>query len=241
MRIAMYVDGWNMHGSLKNAGIREYGWCDFKLLARQQTGRATAEVAVKFFTASDKPHPEKIPDKQYIWWKALTLLGCEIVEGEFRSTAEEVKEWTRFNGRKLREKMTDVALASHLVADCNRIEPILGGTGEYSWKPGYDEAVLLAQDTDFVPAVKIVSEQPFNRRVHVLLPPSDEPAMENASRFWKKELTRRTVIIHQLTKADFAKALLPRYVKGPGGEVVECHREWMYREKFEGQKIAPRR
>jgi hypothetical protein len=25
MRIAMYVDGWNMHGSMKNAGIRAYG------------------------------------------------------------------------------------------------------------------------------------------------------------------------------------------------------------------------
>jgi hypothetical protein len=62
--------------------------------------------------------------------------------------------------------------------------------------------------------------------------------MENISRFCKKELTRRTVIIHQLTKDDFAKALLPRLVKGTGGQVVECHGEWMYREKYEGRSAA---
>jgi hypothetical protein len=232
----MYVDGWNMHGSMKNAGIRAYGWCDFRLLTRQLTGHDDVDIGVKFFTASDTPHPKKIPDKQARWWKALRLLGSEIVEGEFRPTGDETKEWTRYSGNKLREKMTDVALASHLIADCSRV----GFTGKEYWAQGYDEAVLLAQDTDYVPAVRIVSRAPFAKRVHVLLPPSDLPARDNALRIWTKEFAGSTVVIRQLTRTDFAKALLPRFVQGPAGEVAECHHEWMYREKYERQSSRSR-
>jgi hypothetical protein len=83
-----------------------------------------------------------------------------------------------------------------------------------------------------VPAVEAVCDPPFRRRVHVLLPPSDFPAQTNAFEFWKKRFKGRAVVVHQLTQADFAKALLPQLVKGPGG-VVECHPEWMYCGKYE--------
>ena len=235
-RIAMYVDGWNMLCSMKRAGIRKYGWCDFRLLAQQQTGCAKEDVTVKFFTSWDTPNPDRSLKKQEIWWKALELGRCDIVRGEFRPTMDEVEEWNRATGKQWREKMTDIKLASHLIADCNLIERVPGSTEEYRWQPGYKEAILLTQDTDFVPAVKIVSEQPFSRRVHVLLPPSDEPAMENASRFWRKELPSRMVIIHQLTQPDFGKALLDRRVHGPNGEVAECHHEWICREDYELQQ-----
>jgi len=63
MRITMYIDGWSMHGSMRDAGIRPYGCCDFEMLARQKTGHKGAEVRVKFFTASDW-HTDKLIDKQ---------------------------------------------------------------------------------------------------------------------------------------------------------------------------------
>src|ERR1017187_10033943 len=37
-RLAMFVDGWNFYWSLVDAGIKPYGWCNFAMLARQQTG-----------------------------------------------------------------------------------------------------------------------------------------------------------------------------------------------------------
>jgi len=222
MRIAMYVDGWNMLGRMRAADIRDYGWCDFRVLAREVTGYKDAEVRVKFFTASDY-RPERIADKQARWWDALKFMGCDVVPaGEFRR-----------RGKKHAEKMTDVALASHLIADCVQLESAFGQPGEYRWKPGYDEAVLLTKDSDFIPAVRVVSEPPFRRPVYVLMPGSGTQAQEKARDFWARQFPTGTVVVRPLTKTDFAKALLPLYVKGPGDKVVQCHPEWMYREKYE--------
>jgi hypothetical protein len=44
------------------------------------------------------------------------------------------------------------------------------------------------------------------------------------------------VSVHKLSEADFAKALLPRVVKGNLGQKVVCHDEWMWREKYESEK-----
>jgi hypothetical protein len=177
-RIAMYVDGWNMLGSMKGANIRKYGWCDFELLAKQRTGHTNAVVTVKFFTSWDTPNRNTPLKKQEIWWRALELKGWEIIKGRFGSTSDEVEEWYRNSGKQWREKMTDVHLASRLIADCARIEPVPGHSGDYRWKPKYDEAVLLTQDTDFVPAVRIAHEE-FRGHVHVLLPPSEPQAQRN--------------------------------------------------------------
>jgi hypothetical protein len=237
-RIAMYVDGWNFYWSLVGAEIKPYGWCNFPLLARQQTSMADAEVAVKYFTSADEPHKDKITDRQKpIWWRALDFIGCQIIEGEFRSTQEEVEEQIRFSGKTWREKQTDIALACHMLADCNRIGPG-EKPGEFLWTPGYDRAVLLTQDIDFIPLVKIASGAPFNRRVTVLLPPSKPAAQENAYRAWDKHAKSTKVVIKQLQVADLASALLPRIVEGAEGQTVACHPTWMCREVYETRRAA---
>jgi hypothetical protein len=229
----MYVDGWNFYGALVDAGIKPYGWCNFPLLARQQTFMTDAEVAVKYFTSADRPHEEKIADRQKpIWWRALKFIGCHIIEGEFRSTREEVEEQIRFGNKTWREKQTDIALACHMVKDCSRIAPG-EQTGDFRWMPGYDRAVLLTQDTDFIPLVRTVSEEPFNRPVLVLLPPSGALAQENACRAWDQGAKSTNVVIKQLQLPDLARALLPRIVEGPEGQKVACHPSWMWREKHE--------
>jgi hypothetical protein len=233
VRIAMYVDGWNFYWSLVGAGIKPYGWCNFPLLAKQQTFVADAEVAVKYFTSADRPHSEKIADRQKpIWWRALRFIGCQILEGEFRGTEAEVEEQVGFSGKTWREKQTDIKLACHMIADCSRVE--LGEKpGELLWTPGYDLAVLLTQDTDFIPLVNTVSQAPFGRLVTVLLPPSGSAAQENARREWDKQALGQKVRIKQLQVTDLASALLPRIVAGPGGETVACHPTWMCREDYE--------
>jgi hypothetical protein len=88
----MYVDGWNFYYSLEDADIKGYGWCNFPLLARQQTSETNAEVSVKYFTSADRPNPEKISNRQVpIWWEALRLIGCDIIEGNFGSPVKRSK------------------------------------------------------------------------------------------------------------------------------------------------------
>jgi hypothetical protein len=207
--------------------------------ARQQTFEPNAEVSVKYFTSADRPNPEKIADRQVpIWWEALRLIGCDIIEGEFRLIGEEVEAHLRSSSRRWREKKTDVALASHMVKDCSRIESG-DRPGTLLWSPGYDRAVLLTGDTDFIPTVRIVSQAPFDRTVMVLLPPSGSASQENAKRAWDQARSRK-VVIKQLQLTGLAKALLPRVVEGPEGRNVVCHGSWMWRERHEAE-IARRK
>ena len=48
-----------------------------------------------------------------------------------------------------------------MVADCNYVEPDAERPGSLRWMPGYDRAVLLTQDSDFVPLVEIVASGPL--------------------------------------------------------------------------------
>jgi hypothetical protein len=142
--------------------------------------------------------------------------------------------------KKWREKQTDIALASHMIADYNRIEPDPDRSGASLWTSGYDEGVLLSQDTDFIPAIKILIGEPFRCRFHVLLPPSSEAAEASARRIWKP-LAGPNLVVIQLTKADLAKALLPRVVSDGHGEKVACHHSWMWLEKHQllDAKLSP--
>ena len=106
------------------------------------------------------------------------------------------------------------------------------------WTPGYDEAVVLSQDSDFVPAVKILVGEPFRRRLHVLLPPSSDNAEASAQRIWKP-LSGPNLQVVQLTKADLAKALLPGVVTNAHGEEVKCYHSWMWRERHESLPTTP--
>jgi hypothetical protein len=93
--------------------------------------------------------------------------------------------------------------------------------------------VLLSQDTDFVPAAKILVAEPFQRQLYVLLPPSSPTATERARGIWDRIPGIHVV---QLTKDDLARALLPRVVTNASGDKVECDPSWMWREMHESQR-----
>ena len=71
-----------------------------------------AEVSVKYFTSLDLPNKSKIGDRQKpIWWRALEINRCHIIQGEFRPTDEEVEEQNLAISKKWREKRTDACLS----------------------------------------------------------------------------------------------------------------------------------
>ena len=108
--------------------------------------------------------------------------------------------------------------------------------GSLLWSPGYDRAVIVTQDADFVPLVRMVPAEPLLRPVHVLLPPSRPDAEENAQRVWNVEASRK-VVVKQLRKSDLANALLPEILTGTEGQTVRCHHTWMSRERHQ-QSLA---
>lgn len=155
-RVIGYVDGFNLYFGIKDRGWNQYLWFDpFELVA--QVLRPTQElVAVKYFTARIKLPPGKHA-RQKAYLDALNAhSSAEVIFGKFYHRTRRCHrcqaEWTHHE-----EKMTDSAIASHIVAD--------------AFLDDFDAAVLVGGDTDILPAIKMVRRHFPAKRLEAWFPP----------------------------------------------------------------------
>ena len=143
-RVNFYTDGFNFYHRIRDfldATGLDYRWLDYPALCQSllKPGEVLGEVF--FFTAIPR-HLDagKIARHQTVL-AALKSRGARIVEGVFR--------------RKV-EKMTDVAIASQMLAD--------------AYENRFDSCFLLSNDSDFVPAVRAVRRR-AKKTVGLVTPP----------------------------------------------------------------------
>ena len=155
VRVAVYVDGFNLFYGLRDKGWKRYYWLDLKVLAERLLRTGQTLVAVRYFTARVLPDPDD-PDKpirQNTYLEALaTLPDLSIHYGYFTPR--------RRGGYE--EKMTDVNIAVELVCDAHA--------------DIFDMAILVSGDSDLTSAVQAVQER-FRRRVVVAFPPGRRSAV----------------------------------------------------------------
>ncbi|MBI3922699.1 MAG: NYN domain-containing protein [Armatimonadetes bacterium] len=158
MATNVYVDGFNLYyGALKNT---PYRWLNLSELCRLLLPHDQINH-IKYYTAKVKPLP-KDPDqplRQQVYLRALTTLpNVEIFHGQFLSHVVRMPlaDLTGFaQVIKAEEKGSDVALAAHLVHDAH--------------KGDYDTAVIISNDSDLVPPIRIVREE-LGKKVGILCP-----------------------------------------------------------------------
>lgn len=162
MRTSVYafVDGLNLYNGLVSKGLRRHLWLDIRSLLQQFCLANQHLCDVSYFTARVSGPPERV-SRQTSFLDAVESTGVNIVYGraERRSTKcpNCKKNWMR-----TAEKMSDVALASHLLLKAQR-DP----AGEF-W--------VVSGDSDLVPAVRMAREE-YGARVLIVAPPgrnSDE-------------------------------------------------------------------
>ena len=143
-RVNFYIDGFNFYHRIReflDATGMDYRWLDYRALCESllKPGEVLGEIF--FFTAIPRHlEPGKIARHQAVL-AALKHRGLRVVEGVFR--------------RKI-EKMTDVAIASQMLAD--------------AYEDRFDACFLLSNDSDFVPAVRTVRRR-AKKTVGVVTPP----------------------------------------------------------------------
>ena len=146
-RVNFYIDGFNFYhrirGFLDATGI-DYRWLDYRKLCASLLKPNEVLGEVFFFTAIPRHFlrldPEKVR-RHAVVLSALKSRGVRIVEGVFRRRVE---------------KMTDVAIASQMLAD--------------AYEDKFGACFLLSNDSDFVPAIQAVRRR-ANKTVGLITPP----------------------------------------------------------------------
>jgi len=155
-RVYGYVDGFNLYYGMKERGWRRTYWLDpYSLVQGMLKGKPEPD-AVKYFTARVKK-PDAKRKRQTVYLDAIRARGnSDVILGKFsprRMTCRQCgSSWN-----KPEEKMTDSAIAAHLVAD--------------AFLDRFDTAILVGGDTDIIPAIKLVRLHFPNKTILAWYPP----------------------------------------------------------------------
>lgn len=191
-RVAVYVDGLNLHNGLLSSDLPR--WVDLIALGRNVLRPGQELTGVRYFT-SRLVKNAKDQHEQGIYLEAVEAEDLEIVLGRF-----EVRQVRCHQCGSVRqaaeEKQTDVNIAMRLLVDAHR--------------DLYDRAVLLSADSDLLRPVLDVPRLFPGKRVVVGFPPGRVA----------QELRRRTPAF-RVTKPMVRSSLLPSpVITGAGREVV---------------------
>lgn len=225
LRTRVYVDGYNFYyGCLKGTA---YKWLDLLALFEKQIlpsallknesgntpyGSLLVNPGLKFFTAKILEKVAKTPDSVSSQARYHTALAkyykgrVEVIEGYYAVNKMKVRivdaenpdqpprDCQEIQAWKVEEKQSDVNLALHAYHDA------LTGV--------IDHAVIVTNDTDIVPALRMIQEH-TDVKIGIVVPTSDHQRIPNTS---LAELAHwvRTHITH----AELAACQLPRVIQG---------------------------
>lgn len=156
-RVIGYIDGFNLYYGLRQRRLKQFYWIDPFKLVEALLAPAYDVVGVKYFTARIKGPSDK-RQRQTAFLDAVNAVSkAEVVLGKFYCKPAHCNACGA-TWKTHEEKMTDSAIAAHLVAD--------------AFTDGFETAVLVGGDTDIVPAVKMVKRHFPGKQIVSWFPPA---------------------------------------------------------------------
>ena len=199
-RVCAYIDGFNLYKGMKDAFGRKYLWLDLESMCRSVLLPTQELIGVKYFTARVR-RPADTQQRQSLYIDALA--AATSVQTIFGRLQMNTVECLRCGHERIKpeEKKTDVAIATHMVADA------VGGT--------IDVALVVSGDSDMVPPVEMISGLP-KARVVLAFPPRRK----------SDELKRYAGAAFTLSEATLRQNQLPPTVKTVGGVLLTRPASW---------------
>lgn len=155
MRVACYIDGFNLYHAIDALNDPLLKWTDLKALASSYLGKDDRLVRTVFFTAFNTWDQGK-RQRHVNYVKALEATGVEVILSRFDKVSKHCHQQDRFCPLR-EEKQTDVALAIEVLSDC--------------YQKGIERILLMTADSDQVPMVKRVRETFPDTNVLMIAPP----------------------------------------------------------------------
>jgi len=155
-RVAVYIDGFNLYHGMKQKHGHAHAWLDLHKLALGLLREGQTLMAVKYFTARVTNDPPAAA-RQNAYLEALSTTPIEIVYGRIQWDMDRCRATCRREFLSPKEKKSDTAFASHLVAD--------------AYRDLFDVALLVSGDADMAPPAEMVAAVP-GKQVVIVFPPA---------------------------------------------------------------------
>jgi uncharacterized LabA/DUF88 family protein len=202
VRVAVYIDGFNLYFGLRAKYDRKYLWLDLQKLADSLVRPGQSLEFVRYFTARVRRDAEG-QQRQSDYLDALRERSprVKIKDGRFQEKGRRCHDcgsaWTVFE-----EKETDVNIAVALLADAVRDQ--------------FDTALLISADSDLCPAVRETKSLFPAKRIIAAFPPGRHSA----------ELKRVVNGFMFIGEDKVRQAQLPDQVATKAGVVLRRPKHW---------------
>ncbi|RYG91056.1 MAG: NYN domain-containing protein, partial [Alphaproteobacteria bacterium] len=143
MRVAAYIDGFNLYHAIEAIGDPLLKWTDLRALAGSYLRDGESLERVAFYTAYNTWDAGKRA-RHLGYVKALQHNGVDVVLSQFAK----IRKSCAATGRTCdfrEEKRTDVAIATDMLSDC--------------YERGIGRLLLFTADSDQIPAVEHIKKR----------------------------------------------------------------------------------
>lgn len=196
-RAAAFVDGFNLYHALDSLQDPALKWLDLWRFCERFTG--TLELRQVFYFSAYATWLPASYKRHRTYVTALEQVGVANVMGHFKSK-DRVCRHCKTRSKSYEEKQTDVNVALHLLNEAR--------------KDSYDCALLVSNDSDLVPAIRMLREEFPGKWARVITPPTKctSKALVQAAGGMQNVRTAK--------RAHVASALLPERLRLPNGHYV---------------------
>lgn len=174
IRVAAFIDGFNLYHAIHDIGREELKWLDLKKVVACFTDPDVHEIVdVFYFSAYAKWLPE--PHQRHVAYvQALKAMGITPILGNFKTRHRNCRNCgNSWVGHE--EKESDVNIAVWMI--------------RYAVEDIYDQAFLISGDSDLVAPLSFIREKFPEKKIKLICPPGRRHSKE----LWKLATNRAKI------------------------------------------------
>lgn len=197
-RVCVYVDGFNLYHAIKALNDNRLKWLDLTALIKHFLDPKIHELKKIYYFSAYATWKPGAHSRHIEYEKALKASGVETIMWQFKVKDRECRSCgSSWKGHE--EKETDVNIALRLLDD--------------AYLDNYDEAIIISQDSDLFPAIKLVKGRFSSKSIRIITPPNMHHSKEMAKVVGDKKLSKIKLVHIQ-------RSLFPDVIKNAAGQTV---------------------
>lgn len=199
MRASAFIDGFNLYHAIRDLGQAHLKWVNLRALCQQFAPAAQFHLTnIYYFSAyaTWKKGPYR-RHREYV--KALRAVGVTPVLANFKEKDRSCfacgNEW-----KDHEEKETDVSIAVYLLVG--------------AFRDLYDRALLISNDSDLSPAVRMVRKEFPQKQIRIITPVGRSHSLD------LEEAVGGLKYFTHMKPIHVERCLLPQQILNAAGDVV---------------------